>query len=227
MESTKSTRPAGGQTASAPGAGREGCPVKKPPSQRPERQPDVSGPTERWVTLDARQSRRWLELYGHTLDDDPEYRWLKRFGLLDPDSPITLLDPPDWLLGKLSGGPEPPPSREDTTAATQSSQASGTVNRPVVKPRSLADLAISIRAKNPRGGKVPKLLKLIDEKIKDRDEVEINFDDIRERCHDERDVYDDAVEDTIEKARREIMKVELPYTLSKNGCDLIVVRHLS
>jgi hypothetical protein len=93
--------------------------VKKPPSERPERQPDP-GPAERWVTLSGRQSRHWLERFGLA---DPVSRWealgieplqgriLEQLVRLesDPtaDPQVEILDPSDEYLEELSAGAEP------------------------------------------------------------------------------------------------------------------------
>ncbi len=95
------------------------------------------------------------------------------------------------------------------------------------RPRTLLELATAIRGARPRGRKVPKLIKLIAEKIESQNQISIHFDDIRERCHDGEDVEDDAVKDTIQQARREVQQAKLPYTLSQCGYDLIVSRHPS
>jgi hypothetical protein len=92
-------------------------------------------------------------------------------------------------------------------------------------PADLAELATAIRSKSPSKRRVPNLLDLIASKMEGRREISLHFDDIRECSHAGVDVGEDAVEKTIQDARKAI--TGLPYSLHQSGHYLIVRRNPS
>jgi hypothetical protein len=110
----------------------------------------------------------------------------------------------------------PAPTMTDSKPARQVQRT-----KKSVRPQTLAERAAEFRLKNPRKRNVPSMMELIDRKTRNTwDPVRITFDDIREKCHDEKDVSDSAVEKTIYVTKKAIAR--LPYRLSKDGYDAVI-----
>jgi hypothetical protein len=91
-------------------------------------------------------------------------------------------------------------------------------------PKTLTDLAATLRAENPRSRNVPAFLEMIDRQTRETGQpVSIHFDDIRQECHIEKDVHDETIEkDTLTPARNAIATARLPYRVHKSGCYAVV-----
>jgi hypothetical protein len=95
------------------------------------------------------------------------------------------------------------------------------------RPKTLRELVARLRAGNPRKRNVPGFLALVAEQFdqlpRSTSEVTIHFDDIRLKCHIEKDVHDETIETrTLTPARRAIAEARLPFRVIRSGCYAVV-----
>jgi hypothetical protein len=94
----------------------------------------------------------------------------------------------------------------------------------LARPKTLKALAAALRNESPRSRNVPAFLEMIDRlNLKPAQPVSIHFDDIRQKCHLEKDVDNETIKTkTLIPAQRAIVVARLPYRVKKSGHYAIV-----